>query len=73
MGIIKGLLDCFWMFLAFCGWFCGLICDCLWDVQRIVLGAEIWFMECSRDCFRGVLIKNLDCLRACLGPIFIAF
>ena len=41
--------------MAFCDLFCGLIYDCLWNVQRIVLGA-IW-------------IKKSGLLRGCLGPI----
>ena len=32
--------------------------DCLWHVQRIVLGT-VW-------------VKNLDCLKACLELIFMA-
>ena len=52
-GLCLASLMALWLV---CGWFCGLICDCLWHVQRIVLGT-VW-------------VTNLDCLGACLGPVF---
>ena len=49
--VVKGLFRQFkndlWPFLwPVCGQFCGLNCECLWHVQRIVLGV-VW-------------IKNMD-------------
>ena len=41
--VVKGLFkNGLGLFLwPVCGWFCGLNCECLWHVQRIVLRA-IW-------------------------------
>ena len=52
--VVKGLFElCLAAFMAVLrpiyGWFCGLICDCLWHVQRVVL-RTVWIK------------KNLDCL-----------
>ena len=50
----KGLFGLFktslWPFLwPICGCFCGPICECLWHVQNIVLGA-VWIRNKNLDC-----------------------
>ena len=58
--LLRGCLDCVWPFLwPVCGWFYESICDCLWYVQRIVLGT-VW-------------VKNLYYLRAFLESVFMAY
>ena len=60
---IKGLFGLFlnslWSFLwHFYGHFYWPICECLWHVQRIVLGT-VWFKILVHGMFKG-------CFRGCL-------
>ena len=55
---IKGLIGLYFasfmvIFLPFCGRFCELICDCLWHVQRIVLG-DVWIKNMVYGMFKGL-------------------
>ena len=55
---VKGLIGLYLasfmvVFLLFCGRFYELICDCLWHVQRIVLGA-IWIKNIVYGMFKGL-------------------
>ena len=42
------------VFMAFCGLFCGPICECLWHVQMIVLGPVLVTKYLVYGMFKGL-------------------
>ena len=44
-----------------CGWFCGLICECLWHVQRMVLRV-VWLYFLAE----GVVWPDFSLFKGCL-------